>query len=95
MKFRENIPELSKIEIEAILKTPDEYQNMCLEMEEILSLMRDQNKTFNRLYLDLLFEHFYYQDIFDGTASTTEITFAQNSKKRLLKNILRRNQKTT
>ncbi|AKB77851.1 hypothetical protein MSHOH_1368 [Methanosarcina horonobensis HB-1 = JCM 15518] len=81
MKFRENIPELSKIEIEAILKTPDEYQNMCLEMEEILSLMRDQNKTFNRLYLDLLFEHFYYQDIFDGTASTTEITFAQNSKK--------------
>ncbi|QCR16560.1 hypothetical protein [Methanosarcina mazei] len=81
MKFRENIPELSKIEIKTILKTPDEYQNMCLEMEEILSLMRDQNKTFNRSYLDLLFEHFYYQDILDGTASTDEITFAQNSKK--------------
>lgn len=81
MNFRENIPELSKIEIKTILKTPDECQNMCLEMEEILSLMRDQNKTFNRSYLDLLFEHFYYQDILDGTASTDEITFAQNSKK--------------
>lgn len=81
IKFTENIPELYKTDIKTILKTPDEFQDMCLKMEEILSLMRDQNKTFKRVYLYLLFEHFYYQDILDDVASLDEKTFAQNSKK--------------
>lgn len=83
MKFVEKVPELCKTDLKTILKTPDEYLDMCLKMEEILSLMRAQNKTFDRRYLDLLFEHFYYQDILDGAASLDEKTFAQNSKKNL------------
>ena len=43
--------------------------------------IRDRNETLERSYLDLLFEHFYYQDILDGVAYRDEKTFAQNSKK--------------
>jgi hypothetical protein len=51
-----------------MLEAPDEYQNIFLKIEEILSLIKSQNERFERSYLDLLFEHFYYCDILDGIA---------------------------
>jgi hypothetical protein len=80
-KFTERIPELLDMRIETILKTPDEYKNIYLKTEEIFALIKSQNEMFERSYLDLLFEHFYYSDLLDGIASRCEKTFAQNTKK--------------
>jgi hypothetical protein len=79
-KLKEKVPVLSEISIETILKAPDEYQNMCLKMEKMLSLIRDQNEIFERTYLDLLTEYFLYQDIWNGAASEEEKEYAKNTK---------------
>lgn len=80
-KFTERVPELFDKSVETMLKASDEHENIYLKIEEVFPLIKNQNETFERSYLDLLFEHFYYQDILDGVASPDEKTFAQNTKK--------------
>ena len=78
--FKKVGPELSKTDIKTILETPDDYQNMCLKLDETLSLVKDQTYTFEHSYLDLLFNHFYYRDILEGKAFSEEKEFAKNTK---------------
>lgn len=79
--LQEKAPELPDIEIKTILKTPDEYQNMYKAISEALSLIVTQNMIFENTYLDLLFEHYYHQDILDGVVSEFEKSFALKTKK--------------
>jgi hypothetical protein len=83
--LQETIPELLKISIGTILRTPDDYQDLYLKISEILSLVREQTKTFEHLRFSLLFEYFFYQDMMSGLNSKEkedeELSFAIESKK--------------
>ena len=82
-KFKEKIPELSKISIETVLQTQDECQDMCMKTYKMLSLMEDQQREFDAMCLDLAFEHFYAQDQGARVASADEIHYAERTKENL------------
>lgn len=79
-QLKEGFPELPNIDIRTILKTPDEYQNMYLKIDETLSFISDQQDTFEATYLNLLAENFTERDIWDGIASDEEEEFGNNIK---------------
>lgn len=82
--FKEQVPEFSKESIETILETPNEYQDLYLKINELLSLIEKQKITFNNTHFNVLFEHFLSQDILTCRHDIDlieEINFAKKIKK--------------
>jgi hypothetical protein len=78
--FKRIVPELSEILIETVMITPDEYKEIYLEINELLSLMEKQQKIFKNTCFILLFEHFLSQDILKGIDLPEELNFAKKIK---------------
>lgn len=81
MEFQKIVPELSEISVETILKTPDEYKDMCTEMSKLLFLIEKQQEMFNEMYFNLLFESFYTEDVLNEIDLPEEWDFAKKTKK--------------
>ncbi|WP_292388699.1 hypothetical protein [Methanosarcina sp. UBA5] len=80
-KFKEKVPELCNIELTKILKTDDEYEDMCQKMTKLLFLIKEQQETFEDIYFNLLFKSFLFQDILNDSDLPEELDFAEKTKK--------------
>jgi hypothetical protein len=78
--FKRIVPELSEILIKTVMITPDEYKEIYLKINELLSLMEKQQKIFKNTCFILLFEHFLSQDILKGIDLPEELEFAKKIK---------------
>lgn len=80
-KFKEKVPESSKINIKTILKKPDEYENICQKTSELLFFIKKQQENFRNTFFNLLFESFRTQDIINESDLPEELDFAEKTNK--------------